>query len=100
MTGSVSGLVGAGGNIGAMIFALLFLFGDFDSVAQGYVIMGIAVLVAAFTMAFIRPHTLKEFGKEEVEKTMHMDREESSLEEDVEAPRVIPMEVETATTRF
>lgn len=66
----MSGIVGAGGNIGAMVFSLLFIFGKFASTAQGYRLMGWAVLVASFTIFFIRASDLKEYGKQQQQKQL------------------------------
>lgn len=56
--GSVSGLVGAGGNIGAIVFTLLFLNGKFKSTADGFRIMGWIVLGCSFFVWLIKPELL------------------------------------------
>ena len=75
LTGSASGLVGAGGNIGAMIFSLLFLFGGFAKTADGFSVMGYCVLGCAMAMLLVRPHNFKQDGLKidpDVERTVHM----------------------------
>lgn len=80
----MSGIVGAGGNIGAMIFSLLFIFGKFETTAQGYYLMGWAVMLASFTIFFIRAGDLKEYTKLQqhgkghvvIDATTHIDEEE------------------------
>lgn len=56
--GSVSGIVGAGGNCGAICFTLLFLHNKFSSTAQGFRVMGWCVMACAFAIWFIKPELL------------------------------------------
>jgi NNP family nitrate/nitrite transporter-like MFS transporter len=49
-TGSISGIVGAGGNTGAVCFGLCFRQLDYKA---AFMIMGIVILVSAFTTSFI-----------------------------------------------
>lgn len=56
--GSVSGLVGAGGNVGAIVFTLLFLNNKFKTTADGFRIMGWIVLGCSFFVWLIRPELL------------------------------------------
>ena len=49
-TGSVTGIVGAGGSVGAILFGLAFREYGFD---QSFVIMGAAVLCSTFLSAFL-----------------------------------------------
>lgn len=65
-----------------MCFALLFILGKFESVVQGYQLMGGAVLVAACSMGFIRAGDLRDFKKMEVEMTIHENDDEESQESD------------------
>ena len=48
--GSVCGIVGAGGNVGAVVFGLCFRELDYES---AFVIMGCSILVSAVLSAFI-----------------------------------------------
>ena len=49
-TGSVCGIVGAGGNVGAVIFGLCFRELDYET---AFVIMGVSILISACLSAFI-----------------------------------------------
>ena len=51
-TGSVTGIVGAGGNVGAVLFSLIFKHMPDDNTA--FLIMGGIVMGSAFLSAFIR----------------------------------------------
>jgi MFS transporter, NNP family, nitrate/nitrite transporter len=51
--GTISGVVGAGGNLGAMIFTLIFIFGELPNTAAGFMVMGVATLVAAGTVPLL-----------------------------------------------
>lgn len=51
----MSGLVGAGGNVGAMVFSLAFIYGHFPDLAYGFRMMGYTVLAVACTTWLIRP---------------------------------------------
>lgn len=56
--GSVSGIVGAGGNVGAIVFTMLFLSNKFATTASGFRVMGWCVMVCAFAIWGIRPELL------------------------------------------
>lgn len=56
--GSVYGIVGAGGNVGAIAFTLLFLNQKFKTTADGFRIMGWIVLGCSFFVWLIRPDLL------------------------------------------
>lgn len=56
--GSVYGIVGAGGNVGAIVFTLLFLHQKFKTTAEGFRIMGWIVLACSFFVWTIRPDLL------------------------------------------
>lgn len=56
--GSVSGLVGAGGNLGAIAFTLVFLSGQFASTAAGFRVMGWVVMAVSSTVWLLRPSLL------------------------------------------
>ena len=51
-TGSITGIVGAGGNVGAVCFSLAFKFMDDEKSA--FMVMGGVALVSALLSAFIR----------------------------------------------
>lgn len=51
--GSVSGIVGAGGNFGAMLAGFLFKYGT-DYFSQAYLILGLLVVVSAFGAFAVR----------------------------------------------
>jgi hypothetical protein len=59
----VVGIVGAGGNVGGMIFSLLFLLGNFNNMATGYEYMGWSLVLISFTIFFIRPSDLSEYTR-------------------------------------
>ena len=50
--GSVSGVVGAGGNVGAVAWGLMFMFGD--SGKTGYRNLGIIIMASALLSVFIK----------------------------------------------
>ena len=50
--GSVSGVVGAGGNVGAVVWGLMFMFGD--SGKTGYRNLGIIIMASALLSVFIK----------------------------------------------
>ena len=50
--GSVAGVVGAGGNVGAVVWGLMFMFGD--SGKTGYRNLGIIIMCSALLSVFIR----------------------------------------------
>ena len=54
----MSGIVGAGGNVGAIAFTLLFLSNKFSSTAAGFRVMGWVVMACAFAIWAIRPELL------------------------------------------
>ncbi len=56
--GSVYGLVGAGGNVGAICFTFLFLSNKFKTTAEGFRIMGWIVFACSFFVWLIRPDLL------------------------------------------
>lgn len=52
-TGSVSGIIGAGGNVGAVAFGMAFRELDY---ASAFFIMGVSILVSAMLAPFIKIH--------------------------------------------
>merc|ERR1719486_304890 len=50
--GSVSGVVGAGGNVGAVVWGLMFMFGDAGK--TGYRNLGIIIMASALLSVFIK----------------------------------------------
>lgn len=57
--GSVSGIVGAGGNFGAMLAGFLFKYGT-DYYSQAYLILGVCVLAISFSAFAVRFSTEQE----------------------------------------
>jgi hypothetical protein len=103
--GSVYGLVGAGGNVGAIAFTLLFLNQKFKTTADGFRIMGWIVLGCSFFVWLIRPELLtvdpldKTVVNDDADKTLPRSGSvnsmaESSEEDEMEAARVVGGEAE------
>jgi len=68
--GSVSGIVGAGGNFGAMLAGFLFKYGT-EYFAQAYLILGVFVMVSAFGAFAVRFSASQEAeAKKETEKRL------------------------------
>lgn len=66
-TGSVSGIVGAGGNVGAVLFSLAFLEDTFND-KKAFFLMGYTIIGSAATTIFItiKGHRGILFGKDDV----------------------------------
>ena len=68
--GSVSGIVGAGGNFGAMLAGFLFKYGT-EYFAQAYLILGVFVMASAFGAFAVRFSASQEAeAKKETEKRL------------------------------
>lgn len=68
--GSVTGIVGAGGNVGAVAFGMAFRDSSIDEV-QAFVIMGYTIMASALTTIFIniKGHRCILFGKDNEAQT-------------------------------
>ena len=67
-TGSISGIIGAGGNVGAVAFGMVFRELDY---ASAFIIMGIAVLVSGFLSFLIKIEENPTSQKDEKSKDNH-----------------------------
>jgi MFS transporter, NNP family, nitrate/nitrite transporter len=65
LTGSITGLVGAGGNVGGVIYSIVILENGYS---RSFTVMGITVLMGSFLTLglFIRDHGSLFFGEENV----------------------------------
>jgi NNP family nitrate/nitrite transporter-like MFS transporter len=68
VTGAVSGIVGAGGNTGAMMWGFLFLFGG-HSDRDTLLILGIIVLLSAFVGVFFKFPKFKDADEQKIKAT-------------------------------
>ena len=78
-TGAVTGIVGAGGNVGAVLFSLIFKSMPDDNTA--FLIMGGIVLGSSFLSTFIRFEGQEAFFS--LPKNQHQDKDEEAPAQDI-----------------
>jgi NNP family nitrate/nitrite transporter-like MFS transporter len=79
--GSVAGIVGSGGNVGSVIFTLVFIYGQFEKRATGFAVMGGSVLAASLSLWLIDPEQLEQ-GHRLVDSSMHSIKSEGEGEQE------------------